>query len=41
MRMKNQIAPLRQQLNMVAENIAQAALDSVPFVRLAQHLTNG
>jgi hypothetical protein len=39
--MKDQIAALRQQLNVAAQGLAHAALDAVALMRLAENLANG
>ncbi len=41
MRVQDQIAALGQQINVTPQDFAQAALDSIAFVGLADHLADG
>ena len=41
LRMDDQIASCREQIHMVAQNLAHPPLDPVAFVRLTQHFARG
>ncbi len=40
-RVQNQIASLRQQVEMTAQRLAHAALDAIAFVRFTQYFAGG